>query len=875
MAWQRSRPNSESPSPSPAGAPLLSRDDLRVHRTRLALVLERFAPPLLLPAGLILAFLALAWSGAFAALGPLARAGLTAGFGLAFLASLLRLRGVRWPDTAAIAARLDASRPDLHRPLAALADRPASDDGVALALWDAHRRRAEQSARVLAAGPGDPRLREKDPVALRLAVVLSALVAFGLAGEERLPRLAAAFDWTTPRAPEVPPRLDVWIDPPTYTGKPPIFLSGTPGEGEAIRAPAGSIVQVRSAAALREGRKDEPPALDLAHGSGLAVPPPPPPLAEGAKPPTVDPSVRLARRILNGDDRLVVRLGSREVAAYRLVAIPDEPPRVDLRDARAESANRERQEPGGLRLAYTLHDDYGIAKAELRLRRAGSAPEARTLFPAPTTHLSLRIGAGEAAVPTEDHPWAGETVQVSIEAEDDLGQKAESAAKTVTLPARTFTQPLARALVEQRRQLNFDPDRTDRVALALDALLFAPERFTPAIGDYMAIDFIRAQLRSARGDDDLREVANALWDLALHFENGDMTEAERRLREAEARLREALERGAPQDEIRRLAEELRRAMDQFLREFAERALQNRDPNADRNAPPVNPENLLTQRDLQDMLRRIEEMARSGNMAEAQRLLNELRQLMENLRSARRQDVDPRLRELGRQIEELDRLQRDQRDLRDRTFREKQQRQGQQGQPRQRQQGPRQRGQQPGQQGGEPSLEEQQQALRDRLRQLRERLRQNGMNEGEGMGEADEGMGEAEGRLGQGQPGQAPEGQQRALDGLGRAAQGMAEQLQRQLGQGEGEGEGEPGPGQPGPTQRGRADSRTDPLGRPRPNPQRDHEDTSRIDENGPNSLTGTIHERAEQVLRELRKRLGEFERPREELEYLDRLLRQR
>ena len=41
------------------------------------------------------------------------------------------------------------------------------------------------------------------------------------------------------------------------------------------------------------------------------------------------------------------------------------------------------------------------------------------------------------------------------------------------------------------------------------------------------------------------------------------------------------------------------------------------------------------------------------------------------------------------------------------------------------------------------------------------------------------------------------------------------------------------------------------------------------------SLQGSISERAERVLRELRKRLGEFERPREELEYLERLLRQR
>jgi hypothetical protein len=53
------------------------------------------------------------------------------------------------------------------------------------------------------------------------------------------------------------------------------------------------------------------------------------------------------------------------------------------------------------------------------------------------------------------------------------------------------------------------------------------------------------------------------------------------------------------------------------------------------------------------------------------------------------------------------------------------------------------------------------------------------------------------------------------------------------------------------------------------------EDGNRFDVPDRDSLQGSISERAERVLRELRKRLGEFERPREELEYLERLLRQR
>ncbi|MCZ8181507.1 MAG: TIGR02302 family protein [Beijerinckiaceae bacterium] len=859
------------------------------RRTAFGLTLEAILPALLAPAAILVAFLVTAWLGLFGEIEPLWRAAVTGLFGLAFLASLRGLLRIRLPDEAAIRRRLDGSRPELHRPLATLGDKlAAKGDAFAEALWQVHQRRAETASLALAAVPADARIRRRDPVALRAFAVLALVAAAFVAGEDRQARLAQAFDWTTPVIPPVPPRLDAWIDPPAYTGRPPIFLSTT--ADEVIRAPLGSTITVRSTAPRIEGRESLPPAITVTHGPGLETPKAEAP-AEGAPaapatPPRANPGIVVEKRVLKADADLRVLRQGQEIARYQLAVIPDLPPGVALKEVRAESANVERQSPGGIRLAYEMTDDYGIAKAELVIERA-SAPfsrHPRTLFPAPTSSLPLRLGAGEAALPTEDHPWAGEEVRVRIKVEDDVGQSAFSEWKTVMLPQRPFSQALPRALVEQRRLLNFSPMDLAPIRLAFDALLFEPEKFTPRVGDFIALDMIRTGLRTSRNEDKLRGIADQIYDFALYLENGDMTDAERRLREAEARLRDALERGASPEEIKRLAEELRRAMDQFLREFAERSLREQDRNS-RDQSPVSPERLLNQRDLAEMLRKIEEMARSGNTAEAQRLLNELRQMMENLRSARRQDVDPRMRELGQQLEELDRLQREQRDLRDRTFREGQQQrgqrqQGQQGQRQQGQQGQQQRGQrQPGQQGQEGGgLEEQQQALRDRLRQLRERLQQRGMQEGEGFGEAEEGMGDAQGQLGQGNPGDATEGQQRALDGLGRAAQGMAQELQRQLGQGNepGEGEGEgPGLGQPGPGQRGRAENRMDPLGRPQANQRRDFEDNTTNPDIGRNDLQGSISERAERVLRELRRRLGEFDRPQGELDYLDRLLRQR
>jgi uncharacterized protein (TIGR02302 family) len=862
---------------------------LRFHRTAFALFVERLAPLLIGPLSLVLLFVALAWTGWPAMLEPLGRALLAGAFaaGLAVLSfPLLRFR---LPSMAEVEKRLDLSRPEMHRPLATLADQPPpGTDPVALAVWEAHQARARTLLGRLEAAPGDARLRWRDPLALRIVAPLALVAAAFMAGDERQARFAAAFDFSTPLTPPVPPRLDAWIDPPAYTGRPPIFLTGTVTlqPGEAVRAPIGSILTVRTTRGTGS-KPDEAAHVTLQHGAGLEpVKEATAPTGQPAPAAQAKPGIETVRRSVTGNDLLKIIREGREIAQIPIAVIPDRPPAVELAEARAESASPERQSPGGIRLTFTLDDDYGLAKGEVVMERAanprpGHTP--RTLYPAPRADLPLRLGQGEIAIPTEEHPWAGEEVTVKIRVEDDIGQKGESETKTVRLPQKPFSHPLARALVEQRRNLVFAPDFRQDVVFAFDALLFEPERFTPNAGEYLMLDSLRQGIRSARGDEQLKEMVDRLWEVALYLENGDMSEAERRLREAEQRLREALEREAPQNEIRRLTQELRRAMEEFLREFAERSLRDRNENT-QDRSPVNPERYLTQRDLQDMLRKIEEMARSGNMAEARRMLEELRQLMEQLRTARRQQTDPRMQELGRQIEELDRLQREQRDLRDRTFRQgqqqRQQQRGQQNQQGQRQQGQRgQQGQQ-GQQGGEQGemteqqLRDMQQALRDRLQQLRDRLKERGMQEGEGFGEADQGMGDAEGQLGQGQPGQATEGQQRALDGLGRAAEGMAQQLQQQMGENPGEGEGE-GPGEPGPGMRGRAENRTDPLGRPQANQRRDVEDGNRFDVPDRDSLQGSISERAERVLRELRKRLGEFERPREELEYLERLLRQR
>ncbi len=70
-----------------------------------------------------------------------------------------------------------------------------------------------------------------------------------------------------------------------------------------------------------------------------------------------------------------------------------------------------------------------------------------------------------------------------------------------------------------------------------------------------------------------------------------------------------------------------------------------------------------------MLDRLEKSAKSGDMAEAQRALDQLRNILENLKTAKRRSgqQNQASRQKQKSMGELDRMMRDQQALRDQTF----------------------------------------------------------------------------------------------------------------------------------------------------------------------------------------------------------------
>src|SRR5208282_3864122 len=106
------------------------------------------------------------------------------------------------------------------------------------------------------------------------------------------------------------------------------------------------------------------------------------------------------------------------------------------------------------------------------------------------------------------------------------GNEGKSEPFAFRLPERVFTKPLARALVEQRRDLALDARSRPRVLTALDALAMAPDKFTPDAGVYLGLRSIFWSLVRAKTDDELRDVAARLWSMAVDIEDGDIADAQ-------------------------------------------------------------------------------------------------------------------------------------------------------------------------------------------------------------------------------------------------------------------------------------------------------------------------------------------------------------
>ena len=858
-------PNPAPDAADPAAKSLLA---AALRRARWTILWERLWPLLATLLTAVGFFLAVSWLGLWLWLPPLGRAiGLLA-FVAAIVATLIPLGLLRMPAIADGLRRLDRSSGLAHRPATAIADElaVATKDPFSLALWNAHVGRALAVARALKPGTPAPRVAWRDPYALRALVVIACVATFFAAGGERWKRVAAAFDWQGVVLP-ANFRVDAWVVPPAYTGKPPIVLPGIhPGETTAAQSqgPGPYAVPVNSTLVVRSTGKI---SLEVTGTGGVAA------ARDNVQAPAGTEEHRFK---IAGTGSATLR-GAGDVLVWPFNAIPDRPPTIAL------TKDPEEQRRGSLLLSYRLEDDYGVADAQATFTRNDDPPAPgetlrqppHQLFGPPDFSLVLpqartRAGTGQTIKDLTDHPWAGAAVTMTLVAHDEGGNTGKSDPVPFRLPERIFTKPLAKALVEQRRILAMDANARPLVITALDALTIAPDKYSPDAGVYLGLRTIFWSLVRAKSDDDLRDVVARLWQMAVSIEDGNMADAQDALRNAENQLQNALDRGASDDEIKQLMDQLRAAMDRFMQAMAEQM-----QNGQQLARPLGPNTrVLSRQDLQNMLDRLENLARSGAKDAAQQLLQQLQQMTENMQMASPDNNGDEGDDMMSELDQLGDMIRQQQDLRDRTFKQGQDQHQQQGNqvPGQGKPG---KPQQPGSGANGNSmgeLRQNQQALHDVLNKLLDELKDHGFGDNaqgpEGaqgddgtdqLGRAGDAMGEAAGELGDNNADGAVDSQGRALDSLRKGAQGLAQTMQQQMGQ-----EGSAGRG--GRLGQARSQNDTDPLGRPLHG--REYGDDSTV------KVPGEIDvQRARRIIEELRKRFGDFARSQEELDYIQRLLK--
>jgi uncharacterized protein (TIGR02302 family) len=784
------------------------RNERYVTLARAAILWERIWPALWPASGIVGAYFAAALLGLFAVIPPALHTLLLFVVVVATAFALyLNFRSLQFPGWHEAARRVERDSALPHRPLTERDDRllVGAGNSWAEALWRAHLKRLLSGLARLRIALPSPGLPGKDPYAIRYAALLLLIVGFAVAGSDWNRRLVAA---VTPLGGQgaVSAQMDAWINPPEYTGEAPIYLQH--GSTQSIAVPAGSelAVRVHSADVLPALTLDPRPSGSTSQfrgGSGEF----------GAE----------AR--LTQDSSVSVREAGHLLGRWRIKTIADNPPVIAFAEPPSKT------ERDAVKFAFTAGDDYGVISARALIRPVRASAKSRTVLAVdlPLSSSSAKTISETVYRDLTGDPLAGLEVQITLEAKDGAGQTGLSKPVRFWLPSRVFTNPLARALIEQRQNLAIaEPHARERVAHVLDALTIAPEHFYANQANiYLALRTASWSLKAAHRPDDIAGVQDLLWQTAVALEDRGVLSAAEQLRQLQQMLSQALAQGAPQNVIDALLDRYREALQRYMQALAQNAPQSG------GALPPNAK-VLRAEDLEALLKAIQQMAQTGSRAKAEEMLAMLQGLIENMHingTTGGGQGGPGGKAMSDAIQGLGDLMGRQRQLLDKTYR-----QGQgAGDPHD---------------GGAKGLADQQGKLRDDLDKMTKGLGAQHVTPPGPLGEAGRQMGSAHDQLGAGQFDSAGGAQKNALEAMREASNALAKELMKQSGQGQ---NGEQG--------------NDDPLGRAVGS-------KGGIDGGNVKIPDQSELARARSILEELRKRASEQGRPKQELDYIDRLLRE-
>ncbi|PCI33863.1 MAG: hypothetical protein COB54_02360 [Alphaproteobacteria bacterium] len=255
-----------------------------------------------------------------------------------------------------------------------------------------------------------------------------------------------------------------------------------------------------------------------------------------------------------------VRQGSLNLGLWPILILADDAPIIERADFRQILTGE-----GLFSLSLHLRDDYGLQEVTVGVVTNGG--DADDLKGRTTLNITgLNDFSGETYLNFGHSDFAGSKVDLILEVSDQAGQKKQKILAGILLPAKEFTNPHARNIIDIRAKVKSHPEIRKKLARQLMALGLVPDNGqTPTIY-YMALRSAYWRLINPENEADITSARDILWDLANQMEDGDSGQFTEDMLGKLAALKLSLHQRQDGKMIREQLQELDKSMILYLRD---------------------------------------------------------------------------------------------------------------------------------------------------------------------------------------------------------------------------------------------------------------------------------------------------------------------
>jgi uncharacterized protein (TIGR02302 family) len=517
------------------------------------------------------------------------------------------------PDKNEVNRRLELASNLKHRPLNLHNDKLANPEKIKTKeLWKKRERLYWKILPELRFPAPKPFFTEKDPYAVRIAILILFIVGFIISGHDWQNRIKnGLYPFSFNNQTENFAGLTIWLTPPEYTNTEQIILQGQGKRKETLNIAEDSSIKIRVTDGIGHPvlymDEKKTPLKHLGHGTyGLETK-------------------------ITATSQIQIKQLFVPRAKIPINIIKDTPPKISLNKDIAAL------EKGQLQLFLSVEDDYGVKDLHMKMTLdpmveskplGKSFSDVRAVMSAPNTRQELQ--------PVYDlawHPWAGLPVILYVEVTDHIGQIGSLAPIKTILPERVFRHPVSSKLIENRKTLAWDPQGYANEASAnLTDILIQPDKYQHNPVVFLSLRSMASRLYYNNSTPSVAAVIEQLWDTALSIEEGDISIASRNLRKALQDLEQALSNpDASEFEIANKMDSVRQALAAYFQEMAKEMLKRQAENGNIPNTPMNSlSQMFTPEDLLSFLDQLQSEAFSGDFDSAREMLSQLQQMMDVL-----------------------------------------------------------------------------------------------------------------------------------------------------------------------------------------------------------------------------------------------------